>query len=241
MDRKNNMSLYDFQYGIIRSIYHINKITEFGSSWAVFAHLLESLSDVSESMRKREQKKIDKGEAKSMISENITVTLKRLLCLANILEVDVEKAVWNKYPNVCPYCLKEENCRCGKNEPIYETRKDEYSEKLNDYRKNPKNKPRSLKGFQRMSQRIYGNVNKEDGAESLRTILDHVFEETGEISRAIRIRDRDNLKNEFADFFMWLMAFVNELGVGDFGELFWNLYPGKCRKCGRRKCECKAC
>ncbi len=241
MVEKENISLYKFQYGVIRSIYHINKVTEFGSNWAVFAHLVESLSDVSESMRKKEQKKINEEKAKDMISENITVTLKRMLCLANLLEVNVEESVWNKYPNVCPYCLKEENCRCGKYEPIYENREDEYPKKLDDYRKKQEGRPKNLYEFQLMSKRIYGNVNKEDGRESLRTILDHVFEEAGEISKAIRIKNRSNLKNEFADLFMWIVAFANELGIADLGKSLWDLYPGRCRKCGRKECECKVC
>jgi NTP pyrophosphatase (non-canonical NTP hydrolase) len=238
---RKDISLHKFQYDIIRSIYHVNKIMEFGSSYAIYAHLEESLSDLSESMRKREQNKINEQEAKNMIAENTTVTLKRMLCLANFFEVDVEEAVWDKYPNVCPYCLHEENCRCGKEEPIYENRKDEYPEKLDDYRKKQEAKPRNLYEFQLMSKRIYGNVNKEDGRESLRTILDHVFEEAGEISKAIRMKDRGNLRNEFADFFMWIVAFANELGIEDFGKSLWRLYPGKCRKCGNEKCECKAC
>lgn len=62
-------------------------------------------------------------------------------------------------------------------------------------------------------------------------------EEVGELARALRRGDRDNLVLEFSDVLAWLASLANLTGV-DLEEAA-RRYAGGCPKCGASPCVCE--
>jgi NTP pyrophosphatase (non-canonical NTP hydrolase) len=63
-------------------------------------------------------------------------------------------------------------------------------------------------------------------------------EEVGELARALRGTDRDNLEHEFGDVLAWLTSLANLAGV-DLDHAAARYALG-CPKCGGQPCRCPA-
>ena len=61
-------------------------------------------------------------------------------------------------------------------------------------------------------------------------------EEVGELARAIRKGDRENLELEFSDVLAWTVSLANLLDV-DLGDVAQR-YADGCPKCGATPCRC---
>ena len=61
-------------------------------------------------------------------------------------------------------------------------------------------------------------------------------EEVGELAKAMRTRDRDNLQHEFGDVLAWLLSLANVEGVQL--EAAMARYANGCPRCGASPCEC---
>lgn len=61
-------------------------------------------------------------------------------------------------------------------------------------------------------------------------------EEVGELARALRKDDRDNLVLEFSDALAWLVSLANLTGV-DLEDAM-SRYAGGCPKCSHSPCRC---
>lgn len=61
-------------------------------------------------------------------------------------------------------------------------------------------------------------------------------EEVGELARALRLEDRDQLKEELADVLAWLSSLANLLGIEL--EEAAERYDRGCPKCGEIPCAC---
>ncbi|MGZ4110167.1 MAG: MazG nucleotide pyrophosphohydrolase domain-containing protein [Actinomycetota bacterium] len=61
-------------------------------------------------------------------------------------------------------------------------------------------------------------------------------EEVGELARALRHGERDELRHEFSDVLAWLASLANLAGV-DLEEAA-SRYAGGCPKCGHAPCVC---
>lgn len=66
--------------------------------------LVEEVGELAKAMRKSSKKEIE---------EEVADVLAWLASLANLLEIDLEKAVCENYPNACKYCGKKP-CECEK-------------------------------------------------------------------------------------------------------------------------------
>lgn len=62
-------------------------------------------------------------------------------------------------------------------------------------------------------------------------------EEVGELARALRMGDRDNLIHEFGDVLAWLTSLANLEGVDL--EVAAARYAEGCPRCGLRPCGCE--
>ena len=62
-------------------------------------------------------------------------------------------------------------------------------------------------------------------------------EEVGELARAFRDDDRDQLVHEFGDVFAWLMSLANLAGV-ELDEAAGR-YANGCPRCGATPCACE--
>lgn len=88
--------------------------------------------------------------------------------------------------------------------------------------------------FQSLIERIYLT---RDTARGVPGTLLWFVEEVGELVRAIRRGERENLKEEFADVYAWLATLASLHGL-DLEGLGRAKYGRGCPKCGREPCAC---
>ncbi len=93
---------------------------------------------------------------------------------------------------------------------------------------------RSLTDFQKRIEEIYLERDKARGLEG--TCLWFV-EEVGELVRALRRGERENLVEEFSDCMAWLATLASITGV-DLEAAAWSKYEGGCPRCGGTPCAC---
>jgi NTP pyrophosphatase (non-canonical NTP hydrolase) len=106
--------------------------------------------------------------------------------------------------------------------------------------------PRTLAGFQRLIERLYGDRDAARGVDG--TFLWFV-EEVGELARALHRTDsagtgtagadaaeRANLEEEFADVAAWLVTLASIRGVDL--ERAAGKYAGGCPRCRAMPCAC---
>jgi NTP pyrophosphatase (non-canonical NTP hydrolase) len=92
-------------------------------------------------------------------------------------------------------------------------------------------------------------MNLVDTQDSMRAIfgerdtsrgVDSTFrwfaEEVGELARAIRTGDRENLEHEFSDVLAWLASLANQLDIDL--DTAMSRYANGCPKCAARPCAC---
>jgi NTP pyrophosphatase (non-canonical NTP hydrolase) len=92
---------------------------------------------------------------------------------------------------------------------------------------------RTLRGFQERIEAIYG---ARDKARGLAETFMWFVEEVGELSRALRGRDRQNLADEFADVLAWLVTLGSLAGVDI--DAAASKYDRGCPRCGGQPCTC---
>lgn len=88
--------------------------------------------------------------------------------------------------------------------------------------------------FQKLIERIY---LERDSARGTQGTLLWFVEEVGELVRAIRRQERDNLEEEFADVYAWLATLASLHGI-DLETIGRKKYGAGCPKCGRAPCAC---
>jgi len=88
--------------------------------------------------------------------------------------------------------------------------------------------------FQRRIEAIYYERDKARGVQG--TLLWFV-EEVGELVRAIRRGEKDNLEEEFADVYAWLatLASIHDLDLDELGR---QKYGDGCPRCTSTPCAC---
>lgn len=186
-------------------------------------HVVEELRGFAQWLRK--ERVGDVG-----VKDHIAVAFGWLLGFWNYIHVDVEEALWEKYPNVCPYCFQDAKCFCISEGLKYHPT----VVKLNAFRHDTTNMPRSLFEWQEMHARLYGNVNKITAQYQ---VFSHFIEEIGEMSYEYRHKNNQALREESADVMMWLFAFCTRIDV-NLDELVWHTYPAECNRCEKHVCEC---
>ena len=92
----------------------------------------------------------------------------------------------------------------------------------------------SVGGFQKHIDAIYG---ERDAARGVASTYMWFAEEVGELARAIRRDDPENLRDEFGDVFAWLSTLASLTGV-DMEEAAARYTPG-CPRCGEIPCGCR--
>ncbi len=159
---------------------------------------------------------------------NLIIAESWFMSLLNQLNIDIEDAIWKRFPYLCLYCGTNP-CTCKINK----------SGNRIDVAVDHTKRPITLKEFQKMFEDIY--------PASLRTLENagvHLAEECGEFSEAILIyrgkhqnEDFDNVITEAADFFSCLMGVFNSLHVDVSNELSI-LFNDNCLACKKAPCEC---
>ena len=143
---------------------------------------------------------IDEGRTQAIFIDTpaqLRAVLDELLVLAKRCGVNMEMAVWAKYPNICPYCLKKP-CSCG-------PRKTKLHKRLDTP---PPQGGLTLGNLQRMLGDIYPNHTS-----LLQECLDVIEEVTESSLEVWSSKDRRRVEEEFADTFARLIRLANTLGV----------------------------
>ena len=93
--------------------------------------------------------------------------------------------------------------------------------------------PTGIREFQQLIRDIYFERDNARGAEGT---FRWFIEEVGELARAMRGTDPDNLVEEFGDVLAWLVSMASILGVDM--EQAAAKYARGCPKCGATPCAC---
>lgn len=127
--------------------------------------------------------------------------LDELLVIAASCGINIEKAVWKKYPGTCPYC-ENKPCNC-------EGRKETSHRRLQA-------SPRSLTLHK--AQAMLGEIYPP-GKVSLQNIEQHIHEEIMEADLELWAwllsaeGSSQKTEEEFADIFAWMMQAANTLDI----------------------------
>jgi len=90
-----------------------------------------------------------------------------------------------------------------------------------------------LSDFQQQMRATYVTRDAERGRDATFRWL---TEEVGELARALRTQDRENLEHEFGDVLAWLASLANLEGVDL--EIAASRYADGCPKCHHTPCKC---
>ena len=85
-------------------------------------------------------------------------------------------------------------------------------------------------------ERMRATYAERDAARGGDATFRWLTEEVGELARALRTQDRENLIHEFGDVLAWLASLANLEGVDL--EAAAARYANGCPKCHRAPCEC---
>ena len=91
-----------------------------------------------------------------------------------------------------------------------------------------------IREFQERIEAIYF---ERDSARGLAGTHMWFMEEVGELTRALRRDERDELEGEFADVFAWLSTLASIAKI-DLEEAVRNKYEGGCPRCEATPCAC---
>ncbi|MEA2715151.1 MAG: hypothetical protein QOG91_179 [Candidatus Parcubacteria bacterium] len=162
------------------------------------------------------------------IRANLIVAVTWFFSLLNQLDIDLETAVWQRFPYTCSYC-GECPCAC-KQKKIKRRLKVKSGKSM---------RSKTIQSLQEMIRRIY--------PPERRTLEDagvHFAEEIGELSEAVllfrghhRDQDFDKVVLEAADLFSCAMGIYNSLGV-DFALELARLFGRGCHVCKQTPCIC---
>ncbi len=88
-----------------------------------------------------------------------------------------------------------------------------------------------------LQEAMRATYGERDSARGRDGTFRWLTEEVGELARALRTGDRENLVHEFGDVLAWLASLANLEGV-DLQEAAAR-YARGCPKCGERPCGCE--
>ncbi len=91
-----------------------------------------------------------------------------------------------------------------------------------------------LNQYQHLIKEIYFQKDSKRGIEKT---FNWFIEEVGELSRAIRKKNKDDIEKEFADCLAWLLSVGSILNID--AERAMEKYKDGCPKCHKIPCECK--
>jgi NTP pyrophosphatase (non-canonical NTP hydrolase) len=92
----------------------------------------------------------------------------------------------------------------------------------------------TVREFQELIEAIYF---EKDNGRGLHATFSWFIEEVGELSRALRRGQPEELAGEFADCAAWLATLASIAGV-DLEEAIARKYSAGCPKCGDIPCSC---
>lgn len=220
-------TLYDVQtmhhriYGDANAVYSDDDLVK---------RVMEEAGLLCKFARKDQLEKIPRGLAD---------TFSWTMALANRTKINMQAAMWHKFPGICTACLRTQNCSCG-----IEKTKFTREEKIEEARRRRRDRTAEvflLADHQNFHRILYGEQNAR--ILLIQTIA-HIPEEASECSQAFRhwnlSRRRDEAKRnafqeELADLVSWIFAAATKLKI-EFADLHWFVYPYECPLCCKTVC-----
>ena len=159
---------------------------------------------------------------------NMLISLSWFASLLNRLHIDLEDAVWRRFPYVCSYCA---TCPCSCKEMGIKARK--------SIQEGDSKKPSTLEDYQLMFRKIYPPEKR-----TLEHAGIHLAEELGEFSEVVlkymgehNDKDFEEIVSESADIFSCMMGLFNSLDMNMAEELSIT-FSNNCHVCHKSPCEC---
>jgi NTP pyrophosphatase (non-canonical NTP hydrolase) len=159
---------------------------------------------------------------------NLLISLSWFVSLLNRFHIDLEDAVWKRFPYMCSYCA---SCPCSCKERELKSRK---SITIDDTKR-----PTTLEDFQNMFKEIYPPSKRTVDHAGI-----HMAEEFGEFSESIltymgehREELFEKIISEAADIFSCIIGLFNSLGMNLAKELS-DRFSDNCHICHKSPCEC---
>ncbi|RJO62097.1 hypothetical protein C4544_01190 [candidate division WS5 bacterium] len=191
----------------------------FFSNWELFSNQERFMMRALKGIRKDDMEKL---------RVNLVIATSWFLALMNRIHVDIEDAVWNRFPYLCSYCGSCP-CACKKIKPSKRAR----------ITKKPHLRPKNIRGFQEMFEEIYPS-----GSRTLEHAGIHQAEEQGELSEAMQVFAGSHKKSTFqeiidesADYLSCVFAIANSANIDLQSELE-KFYSNNCHACHQAPCKC---
>lgn len=223
----------------IQSIYEPIKNNE-RDFYQILARLVESIAKCSQYVNKSNEVEISK-QLPTLFAWFSSLIGKAISDDARLSEI-----LWRKYPNCCPYCLRQP-CTCPRNKKSLTDNAKELQELSKN---NNSNRPETLQEWQEMFAKIY--PRNPQGYDQKSNFI-HLIEEVGEVAEAYRLKyfHPDNLKNELADVMTWILGIANLIdakaqdnpsfyGFKNYSleEKVQEKYAKGCPSCESETCKC---
>jgi NTP pyrophosphatase (non-canonical NTP hydrolase) len=159
---------------------------------------------------------------------NFIISFSWFVSLFNRFNVDIGQEAWKRFPYLCSYCA---SCSCiCKAEKVEKRREVPIRDEL---------KPKTLREFQEMFNKIYPASGR-----TLEHAAVHLAEEIGELSETFlayrgerKEKDFEGLIAESGDFLSCLMGVFNSLNL-DLAEELSKHYHENCNECHKMPCMC---
>jgi len=214
---KSTASINDYQI-FIREVYGKPNDLHFDSS--------DMIANIQR-FAMRALKGIRKGDKKKT-RLNILISLSWFISLLNRLHINLEDAVWERFPFKCSYCG---SCPCScKSEKITKRR---------EIKADNSKKPHTLERFQEMFKSIYPPKSR-----TLEHAGIHLAEEIGEFAEAFvsykgahQDKYLKHISKEAADVFSCFVGVCNSYGINIAKELS-KMFRRNCHECHKAPCKC---
>lgn len=92
----------------------------------------------------------------------------------------------------------------------------------------------NIREFQGMMYRLYFQKDSNRGATGTYNWL---VDEVRELGEALKVNDKKNMKEEFADVMAWLASLANVTDI-DLEAAALKKYNHRCPRCGHSPCKC---
>lgn len=215
-------------YGSNQSINEFQKLIE--QIYSLPDDRLFSIHDIlsnTERFTMRALKGIRKNN-KNKVKQNLLIAFSWLVAIANRLHINLEKAVWERFPGVCSYC-GHKPCICKKEKIIKRVK---ITKKL-------AHKPLTILQFQEMFEEIYPSKSRGLADAGI-----HLAEETGEISESINLYLGEHKKKQFVriawelgDWTSCMFGVANSYNINITHELV-KMFANNCHVCHQAPCRC---
>lgn len=185
------------------------------TAFEIFSRLTYSMGRTNAELMDLVSKEKADVKARENAIDRLTRSFFWLCSLSLKLGVDLESAIWYKFPGVCPYCLDchpdTSKCSKGTKEPIDIWRlRDIANQKFEII-------PQTLRGWEEMFKRIYP-ATAAQGLEYLsKKLVEELGEVGGELTKPVKriqlLKETgiDFLAFEMADIFAWMCQVSNAL------------------------------